>query len=483
MRSLLLSLLLAAPLSALAQSSSQTSAADLPAAPLPSSSSLMFATAGASPGAFQSEAPPPNQQQPLIDPATATISITRTDAERLALKNNPRITASHLLALAAGQVTRETRSGELPQISAAITAEKAEDGSRIGAGALTDSRLYTHAGTGGSLSQLITDFGHTRDLVATSKLQQKAQDRTALATEQDVLLATDQAFYRLLNAQSLLDVAKATVAARGDVQDLTSALTKSALKSDLDLNIASADLSQAQLLQLDAENAVASASAALAAVLAAPADTLYQAVEDSEDAPPLPPSPDRSAAINASAQAQRPDLQALRSSAAADQKFVKAQQLQHLPTISALAIGGITPVAPNGVFVPNWYAAGGVNLSLPLFTGFRIDAQAQEARLRQKAAEKQAQDLSDTIARDVRVAVLNAQTAFRRIAVADQFRKQTAQALALAQTRYKLGLSSIVELSQAQLQSTQAAVAAVNARFDYLLSLRSLDYARGQLAP
>jgi len=483
MRSWLLTLLLTAPLSVLAQSGTQSSAANLPLAPLPSSVSLTLAGATANPASSPSQATPPNQQQPLIHPATATIPIARTDAERLALENNPRITASHLLALAAGQVTRETRSGELPQISAAITAEKAEDGSRIGAGALTDSRLYTHAGTGGSLSQLITDFGHTRDLVATSKLQQKAQDQTALATEQDVLLATDQAFYRLLDAQSLLDVAKATVAARGDVQNLTSALTKSALKSDLDLNIASADLSQAQLLQLDAEEAVASASAALAAVLATPADTLYQAVEDSEAALPPPPSPNSSAAINASAQAQRPDLQALRLNAAADQKFATAQQLQHLPTISALAVGGITPVAPDGVFVPNWYAAGGVNLTLPLFTGFRIDAQAEEARLRQKAAEKQAQDLSDTIARDVRIAILNAQTAFRRIAVADQFRQQTAQALALAQTRYKLGLSSIVELSQAQLQSTQAAVAAVNARYDYLLALRSLDYARGQLAP
>jgi outer membrane protein len=444
---------------------------------------LTLAAASANFGSSQSQDASPNQQQPLINPASTTIPITRADAERLALKNNPRITASHLLALAAGQVTREARSGELPQISAAITATKAADGSRIGAGALTDSRLYTHAGTGGSLSQLITDFGHTRDLVATNKLQQKAQDQTALAIEQDVLLTTDQAFYRLLNAQSLLDVARATVAARGDVQNLTSALTKSALKSDLDLNIASADLSQAQLLQLDAENAVAAASAALAAVLAAPADAIYQAVEDPEAAPPPPPTTDLSADMNAGAQAQRPDLQALRFNAAADQKFATAQQLQHLPTISALAIGGITPVAPDGVFVPNWYAAAGVNLTLPLFTGFRIDAQAQEARLRRKAAEKQAQELSDAIARDVRVAVLNAQTAFRRIAVADQFRKQTAQALALAQTRYKLGLSSIVELSQAQLQSTQAAVGAVNARYDYLLALRTLDYARGQLAP
>ena len=483
MRSWLLGLILTASLSTFAQSSTGMNGANLPTAPVPSHAALTGAAAYPPLESSGPPAPPAGQHQPLVSSATATVSITRTQAEQLALKNNPRITASHLLALAAGQVTRETRSGELPQISGAITAEKAEDASRIGAGALTDSRLYTHAGTGGSLSQLITDFGHTGNLVASNKLNQKAQDQTALATEQDVLLATDQAFYRLLDAQSLLDVAKATVAARGDVQNLTSALTRSALKSSLDLNVASADLSQAQLLELDAENGVASASAALAAVLAAPAEQVYQALEDPGAAPPPPPSLDSSAAINAAAQAQRPDLQALRLNAAADQKFATAQQLQRLPTISALAIGGITPVSPDGIFDPHWYAAGGVNLTLPLFTGFRIDAQTQEARLRQKATEKQAQDLANNIDRDVRIAILNAQTAFRRIAVADLFRQQTTQALGLAQTRYKLGLSSIVELSQAQLQTTQAAVAAVNARYDYLLSLRALDYARGQLAP
>lgn len=474
---------LAVPGSALAQAKLGV----LPSAPQPAAQVALLTGAVQTPPQSQGTTPPPqnagNQQAPLVDTGIPATPITRADAERIALQKNPRITASHLLALAAGQLTRQTRSGELPQVYGNATAEKAEDGSRIGAGSLTDSRLYTHAGAGGTLSQLITDFGHTRELMATNKLQQKAQDRTAIATQQEVLIAADDAFYRLLNAQSLLTIAKATVAARGDVQNLTSALTKSALKSDLDLNIASADLSQSQLLQLDAENAVASASAALAAVLAAPPDTLYQAVEDAQAPLPPPPGPDSSPALNADAQKQRPDLQALRLSAQAYKKYARAQELQHLPTISALATGGITPVAPDGIFTPNWYAAGGVNLTIPIFTGFHIDAQAEEARLRQKATEKQSEELSDTIARDVRIGILNAQTAFRRIAVADQFRDQTAQALALAQTRYKLGLSSIVELSQAQLQSTQAAVAAVNARYDYLLALRSLDYARGQLAP
>ncbi len=471
-------------------SGAQSATSVLPTAPNPAPINVQLSLFqhGSSPSITPISAAPPTtssvqQSKPLLNPESPPTPITQSEAEQIALKNNPRITENHLLALAAGQVTRETRSGELPQISGALTAEKAEDGTRIGSGALTDSRLYTHAGGGGSLTQLVTDFGHTRDLVATNRLQQKAQDQTTLATQQDVLLATDEAFYRLLDAQSLLDVAKATVQARGDVQNLTQALTKSALKSDLDLSISSADLSQAQLMLLDAENAVGSASATLAAVLAAPADTLYQAAEDTNAAPPPPPGTDSSDTLNSGAQAQRPDLQALRLNAQAYQKFARALELQHLPTISALAIGGITPVAPDGIFVPHWYAAGGVNLSVPVFTGFRIDAQTEEARLRQRATEKQAQALSDTIARDVRVSVLNAQTAFKRIGVAEQFRTQTAQALALAQTRYKLGLSSIVELSQAQLQSTQAAVSAVNSRYDYLLALRALDYARGQLAP
>ena len=454
----------------------------LPSAPMPSSSTA--APVGSDLGPAPPMPPGLGTPQPtaksMSAPPPGTVPITREQAEARALKNNPRITASHLLALAAGQVTRETRSNELPQIGGNITAVDAEDASRIGAGELNSSRLYTHAGAGGTLQQLLFDFGHTRDLVANSNLLAKAQLQTAVATEQDVLLATDQAFYRLLNAQSLLDVAQEAVQTRGNVQNLTSALTKSALKSDLDLNIASADLSQSQLLELDAENDVASAQAALAALLAAPPETTYHPVEHAQKSSP---PPRYAAALTMVAQTDRPDLRALHLNIQADQKLAKAQELQYLPSISALALGGSTPVRPDGVFAQNWYAAAGVNLSVPLFTGFRIDAQVKEARFREQAEEKQAANLSNNISRDVRVATLAAQTAFRRIGVTETFQKETAQALGLAVTRYKLGLSSIVELSQAQLQSTQASVAAVNARFDYLLALRTLDYAQGTLVP
>lgn len=427
------------------------------------------------------QAMPPAGGAAAMQTQPAGVPVTREQAEQEVLKKNPRITASRLLALASGQVTREARSAEMPQAGGNMTAVKAEDGSRIGAGALTASRLYTHAGAGGTLQQLLTDFGHTQNLVANARLMEKAQQQTALATQQDVLLATDQAFYRLLDAQQLLNTARATVQTRGQVRSLTEALTKSALKSELDLNIASADYSQAQLFELDAENEVASASAALAALLAAPPATKYVAQEGNDAALPAPPAD--SGPLIQQAQAQRPDLLALKFNAQAASKLAKAQEEQRLPTISALGIAGVTPVRPDGAFLQNWYAGVGVNLSIPIFTGFRISAEAEEARLRERAEEQQSTVLADNIARDVQVATLAAQTAFRRIGVTEQFRAETAQALSLAQTRYKLGLSSIVELSQAQLQSTQADVTAINARYDYLMALRGLDYARGELTP
>jgi outer membrane protein len=111
------------------------------------------------------------------------MTLTRVQAEQTALKNNPRVTVSQLLALAQHQVVREARSAELPTANGAITAEKALEASRISAGSLTASRLFTHAGAGGNFTQLITDFGRTHNLLLTQKLEEKAANASALATK------------------------------------------------------------------------------------------------------------------------------------------------------------------------------------------------------------------------------------------------------------------------------------------------------------
>jgi acetylornithine deacetylase/succinyl-diaminopimelate desuccinylase-like protein len=84
--------------------------------------------------------------------------------------------------------------------------------------------------------------------------------------------------------------------------------------------------------------------------------------------------------------------------------------------------------------------------------------------------------MRNLISRDVRTSWLNANTAYQRLAVTQQLLDQAKLALELAQSRYKLGLGSIVELSQAQLQETQAEISSTQAGYDYRLSLAILAY-------
>ena len=100
------------------------------------------------------------------------------------------------------------------------------------------------------LDELITDFGHTRNLVASSNLQAKASEQNARASREDIILAVDVAFYNALEAQATLEVAKSTVTARQTVGDQVDALTASKLKSTLDQSFAHVNLSQAKLLAL-----------------------------------------------------------------------------------------------------------------------------------------------------------------------------------------------------------------------------------------
>jgi outer membrane protein len=183
---------------------------------------------------------------------------------------------------------------------------------------------------------------------------------------------------------------------------------------------------------------------------------------------------------------QRPDLQALTFDQQAAEKFRRAQRDLLLPSINALGIAGVTPVRPDcfggcfpNYFVSSWYGAAGVNMSIPIFNGFLFSAQASEAGFRAKAAAENTRDLRDIVVRDVRTAWLAANTAFQRVSVAEELSRQADLSLSLAQSRYNLGLGSIVELSQAQLQQTDAAIAYVNAQYQYRLSLSTLNFEIG----
>lgn len=416
-------------------------------------------------------------QAPLVPATQPPVQLTLAQAERIAIQNNPDIGIAHLLALAQGEVAREARSAWMPTLTGNMTAVGAHDNTRITAGVLNNPSVYDRAAGGLTVSQLITDFGRTHNLVLSAKSTARAQLESERATRQDIALTVDQAFYRTLTAQAVLKVAHQTVAERQATSQQVAAMTRAKLRSQVDLSFAQVQLSQAQLMLLDAQNQAATAMAALDTVLGYEQDGQYTLI-DQTPANPAPP-PDNAEPLVQQAFTGRPDLAVANDNYTAATQFSKAERDLWMPTVSALAAAGGTPVRADQI-QSSWYGAAGANISIPIFNGFLFNAREQEARLRADASQQQVRGLRNKIARDVRTAVLNAQDAFQRIGVSREMLKQSNLALDLSQRRYQLGLSSIVELTQAQLAQTQAQIAVNDARYAYATSLSVLHYQLGQ---
>ncbi len=401
--------------------------------------------------------------------------LTLEEAHKIALQNHPQIAAAKYTAAAAEQFTKEARSAYQPALSASLTGVGADSGSRIAAGGLNNPVVYNRLGSGVTLSQMITDFGRTSNLVESAKLRAQAQSETVDTNRSQVLLGVDRAFFGVLRAKALTQVAEQTVNERQLIVDQVSTLARNRMKSDLDVSFAKVNLADAQLLLSSAQNQYKAGLAELATALGIPGQQSFDVVDSGE------PQPLTDAVEDLVRQAlnQRPELRSLRLEDSAAQRFAKAERALMFPSVSTFAATGLAPAGQETI--PNRYGAIGVNLNVPLLNGGLFSARRDEAEYRSRAVDQNLKDLENRVVRDTRVAYLNAANAFDRLGLTKQLLDQARMALDLAQSRYDLGLSSMVELSQAQLNLTSAQISATAARYDFQLQKQVLEYQTGNL--
>lgn len=410
----------------------------------------------------------------------APTKLTLQDAESLAIKNHPQILGSQNEYSAMSQRIAEARSAYLPQLSGEVTGSQGNIGARIGAGTLSASRLFNRFGDGIVLDQLITDSGRNPNLVASSRLQAGAAQQNMQATKYDVLLRVNQAYFGTLRAQALVRVADQTVAARQTVSDQVTTMYNNKLKSEVDVAFANVELSRAKLMQMQAQEQVQVQFAELARDLGSQDAATYQLAEE-----PMPPSPATRAedlvqqALNA-----RPELASLKLSRDSAYKFERAERDLSLPNAKFVAVGGYMPYIDQITLprvIPNEYEGAAVNVEIPVFNGGLFKARREEAHYRALEADQRLRNEAEQIARDVRSAWSDAMVAYQRRDVTAEMVRQATLARELAQQRYQLGLSNIVELTQALLNLTEAEVEDVNAKYDYQSTYANLQYTIGAL--
>ncbi|MBV9743155.1 MAG: TolC family protein, partial [Acidobacteriia bacterium] len=407
--------------------------------------------------------------------AQAAVHLTLQDAEAMALKNHPQILAGQDVVGAANQRVTEARAAYYPDFNLDATGSQGNIGGRIGAGYLTVSRLFNRFGVGFTLNQLITDSGRTPNLVAESRLRFGAAQQDYQATQYDVLLAVNRAYFGTLRAQALVKVAQETTAARQLVSNQVTALAQNNLRSQLDVGFANVNLSQAQLLLIQSRNELQGAYAELTRALGQTQMASYDLVEQ-----PLPPSPpeDVERLVNQAVQ-NRPELASLRLSMEAANRFEQAEKDLKYPNASLIGVGGYMPYVDQITLprvIPGEYEGVGVNVQIPVFNGHLFSARRQEAHYRALEADQRLRDRLAQVERDVRDAWGSAMTGYQRLDVTAQFLREATLAVNLAQGRYDLGLSTIVELTQSQLNLTEAEIENLSAKYDYQTLYANLQY-------
>lgn len=406
-------------------------------------------------------------------------TLTLQQAEELAIQNHPHIQAAAALASAAEAQIREARAAYYPNANGSLTGAEAVDSNRIGAGVLNAPRVFDKYANGFSVSQLITDFGRTHQLVKGSNLHARAQQENVVTSRADVLLQVDQSYFGVLRAQAVLRVAQQTVNERQLVSNQVTQLAANLLKSQLDVTFANVDLAQSQLLLIQAQNNLQASYADLTRALGFANQRTYNLAEQVQT--PAPPA--ELAGLIQQAMMNRPELIGQQLEVNSAQTFATAERDRWFPTISAVGAAGLIPfhTAVNATGLNDRYAAAGFNVNIPIFNGHLFGALRNEAQARALAQQENLRDLEDRIVRDVNKAWLDANSGYQRLSVVQQLVNQATLALNLAQSRYQLGLSSIVELTQAQLNLTQAQIEQVNATYDYQTELSVLNYSAGNL--
>jgi outer membrane protein len=408
--------------------------------------------------------------------------LTLQQAEQIALQNHPQIQAAADVAGAAKEQVTQARSAYYPLTYGSATGSYAENNTRIGAGEINSPRVFDRYGNGLTVSQLVTDFGRTHELVKSSSEHARAEQENVVATREQVLLQVDQAYYAVLRARAVLTVAQQTVKSRQLVSDQVTELQKNKIKSGLDVSFANVNLSQARLLLIQSQNDVQASFAQLSAALGYDGQRTFQLADE-----PLPGAPPADVAtLIQQALRDRPEVIGQRLGVQSAQSYATAERDLWFPTVSAVGVAGLVPVVAAGGLASTTlpaprYAAAGFNVNIPIFNGHQFGALRAEANYQAQAQNQYLRDLQNRITRDVQIAWLNANSGYQRLSVTQQLLSEANDALDLAQSRYRLGLSSIVELSQAQLNQTQALIDETSAKYDYEAQISALNFQLGAL--
>lgn len=323
------------------------------------------------------------------------------------------------------------------------------------------------------LRQTIYDFGRTDGAVEAARENRRAAAASREVTRQDVAFRARLAYYLLLAAEKQVAATRETVAAREAVFRQAREFFNQGIRAKVDVARAEASFYEARTALIRAESNREIGRIELANAMGISSLDGRVLAEPPAFSATLP-SLEESLRDAFAARAELRQFAALRNAAEAG---VKTARSGHYPILSGTAsIGYADSTFPPGGDV--W--AVGVNLTVPVFSGFSTVEKGKEARALLRAADARQSNLKLRIANEVESAWLSAGDAAARSESTEKEVAAAAESRDLAVGRYREGVGSIIEVTDAQSQALNAETARIQAGYDYHAALARLDRAVGK---
>lgn len=399
------------------------------------------------------------------------------EALRLALTRNPRIEAARQFETAAEAGVREARADRWPALEAAAGYLRIEDPPRLGPG-VTEAALGERdaAYVDVSARQTVWAGGAIGGRIRAARRSRTGEAAARRAVEETVALEVHRAFYGVLLARATVEVRRAAVRTLEAHATETRARYDRGDASEYEALRADVELANARPRLVSARHDVERARDALARLLGLDPEAPFEVEGKLEDATP---------ALEdgvGEPGAERPELLAARMRVAAAKAAVSVARAARRPSVGTFArLFWTTPeyfVAADGEGA--WNALAGLEVRVPVFTGFAAAARVEAAEARLGAAVDGREDLEAEIGLEFREARRRTVEARETTEAVERAVEQAERALAIAGVRYGSGLGTQLEVTDARLALDEARLVRLGALHEALMAAAELRRATGR---
>lgn len=418
----------------------------------------------------------------LMGAVRAQMRLTLSEALDLALSENPTIKIAQEEIERYDYVKRQTWGQLLPQVSLGGQVNHTFIKQNMSKGFSLGGDQYTNISA--SIDASLPLFAPTvYRTLKMNRTQMETAVEQARATRQGLIAEVRKSFYNILLAEQSLEVLRKSQATVQTTVEDTELQFKNGLASEYDLLTARVQLSNLRPTILQTENSIKIAKRMLKMLLSIPepVDVAVEGRLDDLRAEVLAGEDNLTGDISQNTQLRQLELQEELL-----ERQLRVANAQRWPTVALFGNFTLTgnnmgsfrmsdmSVVRDGYYWQNPLLAG-VRMNIPLFAGLTKMNKSRELKNRLGQIALQRQYTEDQVNVEVHTALSNLLTARERMQAEELTVEQASKAYAIADTRYRAGAGTILELNSAQLAQTQAELNFSQAIYDYLSAKADYD--------